>query len=134
MSVHIFTRCMENGEEIPLFGDGTFRRDFTYVDDCVDGICRGIDLLVSGRGANHTINLGFGQGSTLITMAEYIGETLGVKPMLTVEPSRVGEVTHYVANIGKARALLDYSPKTPLQEGIRKAVAWSTEWWEKHPA
>ena len=57
---------------------------------------------------------------------------VGVEPRITVEPSRVGEVTHYVANIGKARALLGYDPKQPLEEGIRKAVQWSTEWWRAH--
>ena len=48
------------------------------------------------------------------------------------EPARVGEVTHYVANIGKARALLGYAPKTRLREGIHQAVAWSVKWWEDH--
>jgi UDP-glucuronate 4-epimerase len=54
---------------------------------------------------------------------------------MTIRPSQVGEVTHYVANVGKARALLDYNPQTPLREGIRKAVAWSLEWWgeERNP-
>jgi UDP-glucose 4-epimerase len=98
------------------------------VDDCVEGIARGVELLVSGRDANHTINLAYGQGNSLVTMAEFIGEALGIKPNMTIEPARVGEVTHYVANIGKARALLNYDPKTPLKEGIQKAVAWSREW------
>jgi len=129
--IPLFIRRISRREPITVFGkDKTL--DFTYVDDCVDGICRGIDLLVSGREANHTINLAYGQGSSLVTMAEYVAETLGISPHLTIEPSRVGEVTHYVANIGKARALLGYNPKTPLKEGIRKAVAWSTEWWAKH--
>jgi UDP-glucose 4-epimerase len=104
--------------------------DFTYIDDCTDGLGKGIDLLVSGRAANHTINLGYGQGNSLIAAAEFIGEALSISPEMTIEPSRVGEVTHYVANIGKARALLGYSPTTPLREGIRKAVAWSTHWSE----
>lgn len=130
--IPLFIRRISRNEPITVYGrDKTL--DFTYVDDCVDGICRGIDMLVSGREANHTINLAYGQGSTLITMAEYVAETLGVKPNMTIEAARVGEVTHYVANIGKARAILGYSPQTPLREGIRKAVAWSTDWWAKHP-
>ncbi|MCI0395394.1 MAG: nucleoside-diphosphate sugar epimerase, partial [Chloroflexi bacterium] len=74
-----------------------------------------------------------GQGNSLVAMAEHIGEALGVVPEMHIEPSRVGEVTHYVANIGKARAILGYNPQTPLREGIHKAVAWCLEWWEKHP-
>ena len=129
--IPLFIRKISRGEEVVVFGEEK-TLDFTYVDDCIDGICRGIELLVQGRGKNHTINLAYGQGATLVTMAKYIGETLGVPVNMRVEPSRVGEVTHYVANIGKARALLDYNPKTPLDEGIRKAVTWSSEWWRKH--
>lgn len=128
--IPLFIRKIKNGEPITVFGENK-TLDFTYVDDCVDGICRGIDMLVSGRDRDHTINLAYGQGSTLISMANYIGETLGVEPNMTVEPSRVGEVTHYVANIGKARALLNYNPRTMLKDGIAKAVAWSTEWWNR---
>lgn len=129
--IPLFIRKIRNGEPITVYGkDKTL--DFTYVDDCVDGICRGIELLVSKRDRDHTINLAYGQGSTLLDMAGYIGETLGVSPNITVEPSRVGEVTHYVANIGKARALLNYNPQTLLKDGIAKAVAWSTDWWRQH--
>jgi UDP-glucose 4-epimerase len=105
--------------------------DFTYVDDCIDGVYKGIELLTSGQTANQTINLAYGQGNSLITVASFIGDALSIEPDMTVEPSRVGEVTHYVANIGKAHSLLGYSPGTPLREGIEKAVAWSMEWWAK---
>ncbi len=129
--IPLFIRKISNREPITIYGEDK-TLDFTYVDDCIDGICKGIDLLVSGRDANHTINLGYGQGNSLVTMARCIGETLGIAPEMTVEPSRVGEVTHYVANIGKARALLGYGPATALREGIQEAVAWSTEWWADH--
>lgn len=106
--------------------------DFTYIDDCVDGIRRGIERLAAGAVANQTINLAYGQGNSLIKMAEYIGEALGIAPNVTVQPPRLGEVTHYVADISKAQEMLGYNPTTPLHEGIQKAVAWSTEWWAKH--
>ncbi|MBI5053892.1 MAG: NAD-dependent epimerase/dehydratase family protein, partial [Chloroflexi bacterium] len=125
--IPLFIRKIKNHEPITVYGESKVL-DFTYVDDCVDGIAKGVELLVSGRDANHTINLAFGQGNSLVTMAEFIGEALGIKPNMTVEPARVGEVTHYVANIGKARALLNYDPKTPLKEGIEKSVEWSREW------
>ncbi|HLF01536.1 MAG TPA: hypothetical protein VI547_06140, partial [Anaerolineales bacterium] len=69
-----------------------------------------------------------------VTMAEYIGEALGIRPDMTIKPARVGEVTRYIANIGKARALLNYNPATPLREGIHKAVAWAAEWWSRQTA
>ncbi|HET6446937.1 MAG TPA: NAD-dependent epimerase/dehydratase family protein [candidate division Zixibacteria bacterium] len=127
-----FIRDIGNKRPITVYGEEKVL-DFTYVDDCVAGVAKGLELLTGGMNANQTINLAFGHGNSLITLAEYIGEVLGIDPTIQVEPARVGEVTHYVANIGKARALLGYSPKVPLKEGIEKAVAWSTEWWSTHP-
>ena len=129
--IPLFIRKIKNNEPIVVYGENKVL-DFTYVDDCVDGICRGIELLVTGQEGNQTINLAFGQGNSLVSMAEFVGEALGRKPDMTLKPARVGEVTRYIANIGKARALLGYSPTTTLREGIHKSVAWSTEWWATH--
>ncbi|MBZ0275241.1 MAG: NAD-dependent epimerase/dehydratase family protein, partial [Anaerolineae bacterium] len=129
--IPLFIRKISRDEPITVYGrEKTL--DFTYVDDCIDGVIKGIELLVNGKEANHTINLAYGQGNTLITLAEFIAEALGKPVNMTVEPARVGEVTHYVANTGKARALLNYNPQTPLLEGIFKAVHWSTDWWKTH--
>lgn len=130
--IPLFIRKIKHGEPIVVYGQEKVL-DFTYVDDCVAGITSGLERLVSGEISNHTINLAFGQGNTLVNMARFIAAELGVEPDMTVQPSRVGEVTHYVANIGKAHALLGYNPKTSLREGIHKAVAWSLDWWAKHP-
>ncbi len=127
-----FIREISERQPITIYGEDKVL-DFTYIDDCIAGISTGLENLVSGKDVNHTINLAFGQGNSLVTMAEYIGQALGIKPVVHIKPPRVGEVTHYVANIGKARALLGYSPKTPLKEGIERAVAWSTDWWANHP-
>ena len=130
--IPLFIRKIRNGEPIVVYGRDKVL-DFTYIDDCVSGICRGIEMLVSGRERCHTINLAYGKGHSLVSMAEFVGEALDVEPNITIKPSRVGEVTHYVANVGKARALLGYEPKTVLRDGIRQAVQWSTEWWDSHP-
>jgi UDP-glucose 4-epimerase len=127
-----FIREIQHGRPITIYGEDKVL-DFTYIDDCVNGVYRGIERLVSGEIANHTINLAYGQGNSLVNMARFIGEELGKIPDMTIEPARVGEVTHYVANIGKAHALLDYTPQTSLREGIAKAVSWSLDWWEKNP-
>lgn len=130
--IPLFIRKILQGETITIYGKEKVL-DFTYVDDCVDGIMRGIGLLLSGGEANQTINLAYGQGNSLAVMAQYIGEALDKPPSMKFEPARVGEVTHYVANIGKARALLGYIPKIALCEGIHQAVDWSVKWWENHP-
>lgn len=129
--IPLFIRKIRQGEAITVFGKEKVL-DFTYVDDCVAGVTKALELIVKGEVSNHTINLAYGQGNTLATMAEYVAEELGVTPEIQFEPARIGEVTHYVANIGKARALLDYTPTTPLREGIHKAVAWAVKWWDEH--
>ena len=129
--IPLFIRKIGKQEPITVYGKDKVL-DFTYIDDCVGGVARGLERLVAGEIENHTINLAYGQGNSLVNMAKFIGDAMGVAPNMTIEPARVGEVTHYVANIGKARALLDYQPTTTLQEGIQKSVAWSTAWWEGH--
>jgi UDP-glucose 4-epimerase len=127
--IPLFIRKISNREPITIYGEDKVL-DFTYIDDCVSGVANGLERLVSGEINNHTINLAYGQGNSLVNMAKFIGEALGIEPNMLIEPARVGEVTHYVANIGKARALLDYQPTTSLRDGIHKAVAWSTAWWQ----
>lgn len=131
--IPLFIRRISQGQPITIYGEDKLL-DFTHVDDCVAGVTTGIERLVGGQIANHTINLAYGQGNSLVQMTEFISEALGKTPDYTIKPSRVGEVTHYVANVGKARALLDYTPTTPLREGIQKGVAWSLDWWAKHPS
>ncbi len=128
--VPLFIRKIQRGEKITIFGKEKVL-DFTYVDDCIDGVIRGIDRLAHRSVINHTINLAYGQGNTLSAMANFIGEALGKQPDIHYEEARVGEVTHYVANIGKARALLDFTPTTSLREGIYRATQWAMEWWAR---
>jgi UDP-glucose 4-epimerase len=130
--VPLFIHRISNGQPITVYGKDKLL-DFTYIDDCVDGVLSGIELVVSGQEANHTINLAYGQGNTLLTLADTIGKSLGVEPQIDVQPTRKGEITRYVANIGRARAILGYNPKTPLSEGIPKAVQWSLTRWAEHP-
>lgn len=125
--IPLFIDKIAKGEPITIFGEDKLL-DFTYIDDCVDGVLRGIKLLTSDQPANQTINLAFGQGNSLVTMAKFIGDSVDSQPEIIIKPTRAGEVTHYVANIGKAYAVLGYRPETSLEEGIAKAVAWSLDW------
>jgi nucleoside-diphosphate-sugar epimerase len=129
----LFMHQMSRGEPITVFGGEEKVLDFTYIDDCIDGIARGIERLAGGAVANETINLAYGQGNTLIRAAELIAAELGVEPRINHAASLLGEVTHYVADIRKARELLDWQPATPLDQGIPKGVAWFREWRDEHP-
>lgn len=99
--------------------------DFTYVDDCVAGVLAGVDALHERRVTKQTINLAYGQGNTLVDVVNIIALALHKKPKVSYEPSRVGEVTRYVADISKAGALLGYRPRVPLSEGLIRTVDWS---------
>lgn len=122
----LFMRKIAREESIVVFGKEKVL-DFTYVDDCIAGIVRGIDALVGRKVANQTINLACGQGSTLVDAVNIISLALGKVPRVTYEPARPGEVTRYVADITKARQLLGYEPQTPLTAGIPKAIQWARE-------
>ena len=120
----LFLREIAAGREVTVFGPEKVL-DFTYVDDTVNAIRRGIDLLYRGELRDQTINVAAGRGSSLVELVHYIGAALGVEPRLKVEPTRAGEISRYVADITKARRLLGYEPTTFLAEGVRKAVEWS---------
>ena len=125
--IPLFIRRIANDQPITIYGENKVL-DFTYVDDCVAGIASGVYALHEGRVENQTINLAYGQGNTLIKMAHLVGDALGKEPKITIAPTQLGEVTHYVADITRARELLDYEPRVPLDEGIPLAVKWNREW------
>ncbi len=131
--IPLFVHQLSRGEPVTVYGGSEKVLDFTYVDDCVDGIARGMEALADGRVANETVNLAYGQGNTLVRAAELIAGELGVEPRIETAPSLVGEVTRYVADIRKARDLLGWEPRTPLDQGIPKAVAWFREHRAAHP-
>ncbi|HEX8229271.1 MAG TPA: NAD-dependent epimerase/dehydratase family protein [Chloroflexia bacterium] len=128
--IPLFIRRIADDQPITIYGESKVL-DFTYVDDCVSGIIAGLEALQAGRVKNQTINLAYGRGNTLVKMAQLIAEALGKDPKITLAPSLLGEVTHYVADISKARDLLGYNPQVPLEEGIPRTVAWNLEWESK---
>lgn len=124
--IPLFIRKIARDEPITVFGKQKVL-DFTYVDDCTNGLIRGIDRLVSGQVQNATINLAHGQGNTLADLVNLIGLALQKTPSATYEPTRAGEVTRYVADITMAREQLGYEPTIPLTAGLPMAIAWQRE-------
>jgi len=131
--IPLFIHSMLRNEPITIYGGRDKTLDFTYVDDCVDGIVSGIEGLAEDRVVNQTINLAYGSGNTLVHCAERIAAELGAEPQVALAPSLLGEVTHYVADLNKARELLGYRPQVALDEGIGRAVAWFLEHRAAHP-
>lgn len=119
--VPLFFRQAKANEPMQIFGKDKCL-DFTYIDDCVAGIILGIEKWESAK--NDTYNLAYGQGSTILQLAELMKELLGSTSPLEIGPARTGEVTHYIADISKAQRVLGYNPQTQFADGVRKAVEW----------
>ena len=123
MAIHKFMALALRGEPIPFFGDGTTRRDYTYVDDIIDGVVRSID-----RCEGYEIyNLGESETTSLSELVAAIGEVCGREPVLDRQPMQPGDVVITYADISKAREKLGYAPKTLVAEGLRRFHAWYLE-------
>lgn len=131
--IPLFVRRIGEGRSVTVFGADKVI-DFTYIDDCIDGMVNGLERLAAGHVRNETINLASGRGRSLLEMVEHVGRVLGRLPSVAIEPKRAGEVTRYVASLDKARALLGYEPKVGLEEGIERAVAWQRTWLSRSEA
>jgi UDP-glucuronate 4-epimerase len=120
MAIHKFARLIWEGREVPVFGDGSSRRDYTYVDDIVQGILSSVR--VNPRFA--VINLGESQTVSLLELIRLLEGVLGRKARLRFLPEQAGDMAITYADISRARELLAYSPSTPVQEGIRRFAEW----------
>lgn len=120
MAIHAFTRLIDAENPVPRFGDGSTRRDYTYIDDCIDGVVQAID-----RPFRYEIfNLGESRTTSLQELIELIARHVGKTPIIDVKPLQPGDVDITYANIEKARRMLGYNPKIDMDEGIRRFVAW----------
>ncbi len=121
LAIHSFTKSIDAGTPIQQFGDGTTRRDYTYIDDIVQGVLP----CLSYEGAPcEVFNLGESQTTTLNELIATIEQALGKKAIIQKMPDQPGDVPLTYADIGKARALLGYDPQTVIAEGIPKFVEW----------
>jgi len=127
LAINKFSKLMLNGEKIPMYGDGSTKRDYTYVDDIVDGICKSCDYVMNNDNVYEIINLGGGNPVTLKDMILTIGKTLNIEPQIEELPMQPGDVDRTSADISKARQILNYEPKTTFEEGIKKFVEWYRE-------
>ena len=125
--IPLFIELIRRDQPIVVYGKEKVL-DFTYVDDCVAGVLAGVDALVEKRVVGQTINLAHGHGNSLADVVTILSRALDKTPSVTYEPTRVGEVTRYVADISKARELLGYEPMVPLDDGLLRCVEWSAQW------
>jgi UDP-glucuronate 4-epimerase len=125
LAIHKFARLMLSGEEIPLFGDGSTERDYTFVADAVDGILRALDWCVrSEPGAFEIVNIGEHTTTSLARLVDMIARELGVTPRIRAFPPQPGDVQRTFADIAHAREVLGYDPRTTMEEGIHSFAQW----------
>lgn len=121
LAIHKFARLMSEGKAIPVFGDGTTRRDYTYIDDIIAGVRAAIDYEASDY---EVINLGESRTVELRELISLLEKELGITAKIDRQPLQPGDVPQTFADIGKARRLLAYNPQTQIEEGIKKFVEW----------
>jgi UDP-glucuronate 4-epimerase len=124
LAIYKFTRLISEGKPVPMFGDGTTRRDYTYIDDIVSGVLGAIHY---DRTQFEIINLGESQTVELQRLVALLEDALGRRAIIDHQPEQPGDVPITHADITKARRLIGYNPQTNIDAGIAKLVAWFNE-------
>jgi UDP-glucuronate 4-epimerase len=124
LAIHKFARLIDSGQPIPVFGDGTSARDYTYISDTLDGIM----ACVEKKFGYEIFNLGESQTVELDYLIVLLEKALGKKAIINRQPAQPGDVPLTFADITKARRLLGYRPKVKVEEGIPRFI----EWFRKH--
>jgi UDP-glucuronate 4-epimerase len=120
MAIHKFVRLVEAGERLPLYGDGRSERDYTYIDDILDGVLKAHDRSKGFR----IYNLGESATISLRELVAAIGRATGREPAVDWQPDQPGDVPRTFADIRRAREELGYDPRTNLEQGLSRFVAW----------
>lgn len=123
MAIHHFVRCIEADRPVPMFGDGSSIRDYTYVSDILDGIEAAIRTPLGYA----VLNLGGDFPVSLRTLIDTIGQAMDRPVTIQALPNQPGDVPYTAADLTRARTLLGYTPKVTLEDGIRQFLAWRKE-------
>lgn len=121
LAIHKFAKLINEGKPIPVFGDGSTRRDYTYIDDIISGVRAAI---VYDQSNYEVINLGESRTVELRELISLIEKELGKRAEVDRQPPQPGDVPQTFADISKARRLLNYNPQTQIEAGIRKFIEW----------
>jgi UDP-glucuronate 4-epimerase len=127
LAIHKFARLLDFEEELPMFGDGNSQRDYTYIDDIVQGVDGALDWVGLNEGVHDIVNLGESRTIGLKEMIRVLGEEMETSPRIRQLPEQPGDVVRTYADISKARRVLGYEPRWEFREGIRAFVKWYRE-------
>jgi UDP-glucuronate 4-epimerase len=121
LAIHKFAKLMSQGKPIPVFGDGSTRRDYTYIDDIIAGVRAAIDY---DKTDYEVINLGESRTVELRELIGLIENQLGTRAEIDRQPPQPGDVPQTFADISKAKRLLNYNPQTQIEDGIKRFIEW----------
>jgi UDP-glucuronate 4-epimerase len=125
LAIHKFARLILAEKPITLFGDGSTSRDYTWIDDIIDGVVAAIDEQGSGAPPAFRIyNLGGSRTTTLLRLVELLSNALGKKPIIDWKPEQPGDMKHTHADVSRSGKALGYAPRVPIEEGIARFAAW----------
>lgn len=124
LAIHKFTRLISQGEPVPFFGDGQTRRDYTYIEDIIDGIIKALEFTQFNEKQFEIFNLGESNAISLNEMLSTIEIALGKKAVLKRMPAQPGDVDITWADISKAKEILGYNPHTVFKDGIDIFIKW----------
>ena len=124
LAIHKFTALIESGKRIPVYGDGSMGRDYTYVDDIVAGVVASLEYAPESAVPFEVFNLGNSHPVRLAELITQLEEATGKKALQERLPDQPGDVPMTWASIDKAKRLLGYLPKTSMEQGLRRFVDW----------
>jgi len=124
LAIRKFATLMLRGEPIPMYGDGSTERDYTWIEDILQGVLAAIDRTRNAPAEFEIVNLGESRTTSLRKLIELIAGALGLEPRIEQHPFQPGDVLRTCADVSKARQLLGYAPGTPVEAGIPRFVAW----------
>jgi UDP-glucuronate 4-epimerase len=124
LAIHKFAKLLSEGDEIPMFGDGSTERDYTEVEDILDGIEGAFGYLTRTPGTYEIVNLGGARTTSLRRMIELVGASIEVEPFIRRLPDQPGDVRRTYADVRKAERLFGYRPRVPFEDGIRRFGEW----------
>lgn len=124
LAIRKFATLLSRGEPIPFYGDGSSERDYTWIDDILQGVTAAIERSRTHSGEFEIINLGESRTTSLSKLVELIAGSLGVEPKLQHLPMQPGDVNRTFADVSKAKKLLGYDPTTPVEQGIPRFIEW----------
>eukprot|EP00009_Paramoeba_aestuarina_P009219 CAMPEP_0201521918 /NCGR_PEP_ID=MMETSP0161_2-20130828/16351_1 /ASSEMBLY_ACC=CAM_ASM_000251 /TAXON_ID=180227 /ORGANISM="Neoparamoeba aestuarina, Strain SoJaBio B1-5/56/2" /LENGTH=337 /DNA_ID=CAMNT_0047920655 /DNA_START=33 /DNA_END=1046 /DNA_ORIENTATION=+ len=130
MAIFTFVDNIKRGKPIKQFGDGTTKRDYTFINDIVSGVVGAIDSYPNYPGYE-IYNLGKGDLTTLKEFIDMVQELLGIKANINIMPMQPGDVSITQADIAKAKKQLGFNPQTPIREGLKEFIAWYLDHYHK---